>query len=126
MATLPTDIEQMLSRLAENSDTELNLVRALAEGIRRVDERMLHEVRAVAMQHEMHREAIFVELQDLASRLCAMPARNVLPAIDKESYARVTATTLENSGAHAGDRREVPQKVCEELDVILNRDGMRH
>ena len=68
----------MLAHLIENSKRELDLVRELADGIRRIDDQKLREVRNVALQHEVRCKAIFGELQKLASRLCALPSRNVM------------------------------------------------
>lgn len=141
MTGLPENIEQMLQRLTENSKSELDIVRALADGIRRVDEQMLREVRAVALQHEVRREAIFGELQELASRLCVLPSRNVMTAINKRDYvSRVDnapaaiANGHHTNGHHTnghhvnggGDWRMAAQKIDDELSAIFDDDGSRH
>jgi hypothetical protein len=126
MTGLPENIEQMLLRLTENSKSELDIVRALADGIRRVDEQMLREVRNVALQHEVRREAIFGELQELASRLCAMPQRSVMTAINKRDYVH-TPTAIEAPAANGGgDWRRAAQKIDDELNEIFNGDNARH
>jgi hypothetical protein len=135
MTGLPENIEQMLQRLMENSTSELDFVRALADGIRRVDEQMLREVRNVAMLHDVRREAIFGELQELATRLCAMPQRSVMTAINKRDYARPPASihasipaSIESNAAASsgGDWRRAAQKIDDELNEIFNADGARH
>ena len=126
MTGLPQNIEQMLVRLTENSKTELDIVRALADGIRRVDEQMLREVRNVTMQHDVRREAIFGELQELASRLCTMPSRSVMTAINKRDYAYTTPAIESSSANGGGDWRQAAQKIDEELNSIFNGDGPRH
>lgn len=132
MTGLPENIEQMLQRLTENSKSELNIVRALADGIRRVDEQMLREVRQVALQHEVRREAIFGELQELASRLCVLPSRNVMTAIHSRDYTSsvpppAIANGVQNSAKNGGgDWRMAAQKIDDELSAIFDDDGSRH
>lgn len=127
MTGLPENIEQMLQRLTENSKSELNIVRALADGIRRVDEQMLREVRAVALQHEVRREAIFGELQELASRLCVLPSRNVMTAINSRDYTSTVPPALTGNAANGGgDWRMAAQKIDDELSAIFDDDGSRH
>ena len=126
MTGLPQNIKQMLVHLTENSKTELDIVRALADGIRRVDDQMLREVRNVAMQHDVRREAIFGELQELASRLCAMPSRSVMTAINKREYAYTAAAIESHPSSGGGDWRQAAQKIDEELSSILNGEGARH
>ncbi len=77
MTGLHQNVEELLARLAENSRNELDLFRTLADAIRRVDENLLREVRSVTVQHELRREAILGELQNLTVRLCALPARRI-------------------------------------------------
>lgn len=125
MTDLPENIEQMLQRLLENSKCELEVVRELADGIRTVDDQMLREVRNVALAHEVRREAIFGELQELASRLCALPARNVVTGINR-GYARVQTTIEGRNGHGGGDWRKAAQKIDEELTEILAADLPRH
>lgn len=127
MTTLPENIEQMLQRLMANSKTELEIVRALADGIRDADEQMLREVRNVAFQHDVRREAIFGELQELASRLCVLPSRSVMTAINGKRTAPRTATAIEGSTtASGGDWRKAAQKIDDELSELLAADGSRH
>ncbi len=73
MAGIPHNVEDLLTRLTETSRSELELVRALSEAVRRADDELLKEVRSVTMLHEIRRDAIFGELQHLAARLCALP-----------------------------------------------------
>lgn len=75
MTGLPQNVDTLLTRLAENSQDELTLVRSLADAVRRVDERMLRELRSVTLQHELRRESILGELHTLAARLCNLPAK---------------------------------------------------
>lgn len=128
MTGLPENIEQMLQRLTENSKSELDVLRALADGIRRVDEQMLREVRQVALQHDVRREAIFGELQELASRLCVLPSRNVMkPVNGHREYAPKVSPQIANASINGGgDWRQAAQKIDEELSAIFDDDGSRH
>ncbi len=131
MTGLPENIEHILQRLTENSKSELDIVRALADGIRRVDEQMLREVRAVSLQHEVRREAIFGELQELASRLCVLPSRNVMTAINNRDFVHkaspaIANATMNGSSHSGGDWRMAAQKIDEELSAIFDDDGSRH
>lgn len=126
MTTLPENIEQMLQRLMENSKSELEIVRALADGIRNVDEQMLRDVRNVAFQHDVRREAIFGELQELASRLCVLPSRNVMTAITKRTAVRPAPAIEGTTGSNGGDWRQAAQKIDEELSDLLRADTSRH
>ena len=81
MTNLSKNVEEMLSRLAENARTEQDFVRTLSDALRRVDEQLLRDVRNVSLQHELRREAILGELQELAVRLCALPVRGPSPAV---------------------------------------------
>lgn len=127
MTGLPENIEQMLQRLTENSKSELDILRALADGIRRVDEQMLREVRQVALQHDVRREAIFGELQELASRLCVLPSRNVMKPINTREYVQTVSPQIANAALNGGgDWRQAAQKIDEELSAIFDDDGARH
>lgn len=73
MTKLLEQVEEMRERLTEISKSEQALVRALADALSRVDERLLTDVRRVTSDHEARRGAILDELQTLASRICAFP-----------------------------------------------------
>ena len=115
MTRLHQNVEELLVRLTEDSQGEIELVRALGDAIRRVDEQLLREVRTVTVQHEMRREAILSELQTLATRLCVLPARSMpkpqVGAIDQHSQYEQAAI----------DQR--PRYETEEIDVPQNVNG---
>jgi hypothetical protein len=123
MAGLSKNVEEMLGRLADNARTEQDFVRTLSDAIRRVDEQLLRDVRNVALQHELRREAILGELQDLASRLCALPVRGSGPevaAIDQQGHpvhAELEAAHGTQSGA---DWRQAAQNMHDEFDFSFN------
>lgn len=130
MTGMTKTVEEMLSRLDTNSKSELSLVRALAEAIRRVDDQMLHELRNLSLQHELRRESILDELQTLATRLCHLPARPtpsaIRAAIDQPALAqkRANAETVDagdvmNNGTGA-DWRQAAQNIQDDLDFAFS------
>lgn len=150
MSALPQNVHDLLTRLNETSRNELDLVRELSEAIRRADDQLLKEVRSVTMLHEVRREAIFSELQLLAQRLCALPARDplrdalpiepppaalngrtVAPHVE-EGRSEVTAVeeavvTVEPPAAgRAGDWRQAAQRIDQELAQYFGNASPRH
>ncbi|CAA2139907.1 hypothetical protein [Hyphomicrobium sp. ghe19] len=130
MAALSKNVEEMLMRLADNARTEQDFVMTLSDAIRRVDEQLLRDVRNVAIQHELRREAILGELQDLASRLCALPVRTPIQpvtAIDQQGYqqqepghqarAEIEAALNGQTGA---DWRQAAQNMHDEFEFTFN------
>ena len=136
MTGMTKTVEEMLSRLENNSKSELSLVRALAEAIRRVDDQMLHELRNLSLQHELRRESILDELQTLATRLCHLPARPtpsaIRAAIDQPALAqkRANAETVDagdvvGNGTGA-DWRQAAQNIQDDLDFAFSAPPPRH
>jgi len=117
----------MLARLAESSQNELDLIRRLADAIRRADDQLLREVRSVTLQHEMRRDAVLTELQTLAGRLCALPARpNSAPAQSiEQQHPRPAAIDMVHSYG-GGDWRQAAQAIDEELEFTFNGNGNHH
>lgn len=134
MTDLSKNVEDMLSRLAENARTEQDFVRTLSDALRRVDEQLLRDVRNVSLQHELRREAILGELQELATRLCALPVRGPQPAvttIDQQGHldhqqghhphpghAEIEPPPGLNAGA---DWRQAAQNMHDEFDFTFNQ-----
>ncbi len=125
MTGLHQNIEAMLARLSDNARNEQDFVRQLSDAIRRVDEQLLRDVRNVAMQHELRREAILGELQDLATRLCALPAPRAQPvqvaAIDQQGeqpYAQAEIEAAQN-GQGGADWRQAAQNIHDEFDFNI-------
>jgi hypothetical protein len=120
MTGLHQNIEDILARLLEKSRGELDLIRTLADAIRRVDEHLLREVRSVTLQHEVRREAIFGELQNLATRLCSLPVMNgaaSMAAIDQQTHTNGhAAIDAVQSNVGGADWREAAQNINEDHD----------
>ncbi len=150
MSALPQNVHELLTRLNETSRNELDLVRDLSEAIRRADDQLLKEVRSVSMLHALRREAIVNELQVLAQRLCALPARDPqrdklgdnLAAIDPPPHAlqgqlpdlpepgpdveEAVITVEPPAVGRAGDWRQAAQRIDAELAQYFNGPGPRH
>ncbi len=138
MSGRPLNVEDLLARLADRSRAELDLVRDLTEAIRRADDQLLKEVRSVTMLHEIRRDAIFSELQHLASRLCALPApAPVQHSIDHalERPVEIEATLVDEQPAgpieptqvgRPADWRQAAQRIDEELQLYFNGAEPRH
>ncbi len=122
MTGISKNVEEMLSRLAENARTEQDFIHTLSDALRRVDEQLLRDVRNVALQHELRREAILGELQELSARLCALPVRDPSHgAIDQHgnpAHAEIEPPPNLNTGA---DWRQAAQNVnADEFDFSFN------
>lgn len=135
MTVLSHNVEDMLKRLETHSKSELNLVRALAEAIRQVDDQTLHELRNLSLQHELRRETILGELQLLAARMCQLPTRplsTIKAAIAQPPIApkRAVAEDAEEADASGpppetyaqpsgGDWRQAAQNIEHDLDIAF-------
>lgn len=120
MTRIHQNVDEMLVRLTEKSQGEMELIRALGDAMRRVDEQLLREVRNVTIQHEMRREAIVTELQTLATRLCALPARNAarttVAAIDQQ---RPYEQPEVDNSAGGADWREATQNINDDFEFTF-------
>ncbi|HEU0063277.1 MAG TPA: hypothetical protein VFR19_25600, partial [Hyphomicrobiaceae bacterium] len=71
--SLVEQIEEMRVRMNQLARREQDLVRALGQALNRADQKLLQDVRNVAIEHEVRREGILRELQNLAARMGALP-----------------------------------------------------
>jgi len=71
--TLVEQIEEMRVRMNQLARREQELVKALAHALNRSDQKLLQDVRNVALDHEARREGILRELQSLAARIGTLP-----------------------------------------------------
>lgn len=125
MTGLNQNVEDLLNKLADNSRGELNLIRTLADAIRRVDDQMLRELRGVTLQHELRRETILGELQKLAGRLCNLPVKPLpgasRPAIEQQPLAAPYAINdVPLTNGVGADWRQAAQNIQDELEFALN------
>lgn len=132
MTKLHQHIEEMRVRLAESSTSELALVRSLSEALRRLDEKLLREVRNVTLEHEARRTAILGEMLTLAARLCTLPEHpahgshanqgshvaQAAPMATIEQHPSAAPVNIEPmpiNGA-AGDWRQAARNIEDELE----------
>lgn len=139
MTVLCDNVEDMLKRLETHSKAELNLVRALSEAIRQVDDQTLRELRNLSLQHELRRETILGELQLLAARMCQLPVKphpssikpcNEQPPLTHRRTGAEDVVDMVNvngaamaASAHApstgGDWRQAAQNIEDDLDYAF-------
>jgi hypothetical protein len=84
--TLVEQIEEMRIQMHEASRREQHLVNALGLALKRADAKLLEAVRSVAVEHELRREGIMLELHALAARMGMFPASRV-PTVALEDAA---------------------------------------
>ena len=117
-------VEEMRARLNQVTETEQALVRALAEALSRVDQKLLQDVRNIATDHESRRGAILHELHGLAARIGAFPApREPAAGLEYADPAAKPAAPAAING-HArpfsrGDWRQAANNIEDELDIYF-------
>ncbi len=144
MTGLSQNVEDMLKRLETSSKSELNLIRALAEAVRQVDDQTLRELRNLSLHHELRRETILGELQVLAQRMCHLPSRpasSIKAAIDRPAFAKKEAVTdvadeiadaLNGSASghcangNGADWRQAARNIRDDLDLAFGPSPPRH
>ena len=135
-------IEEMGVRLSQIADAENELVRALAQALSRVDQRLLQDVRKITTEHESRRGAILHELQGLATRIGAFPvARQPTSSVEyaepvprpitaansvPEANAIPTANGVAGANGHVGpfsrgDWRHAASNIEDELDDLFKQ-----
>jgi hypothetical protein len=148
MTGLSQNVEDLLKRLETGSKSELNLIRALAEAIRQVDDQTLRELRNLSLHHELRRETILGELQVLAQRMCHLPSRpasSVKSTIDRPAFAKndavtdvadeitealngnaLNASANGSTTSHGADWRQAARNIQDDLDLAFGAAPPRH
>ncbi len=128
MAHLSQKLAEMHRRLAENTQEEQALLRALDAALNHVDEKLLSEIRQVTAHHEVRRAMIMTELQQLAGRLCALPVAPGEPLAAIESNTRPIAFNGHANGTtHApGNWRIAAQNIQDDLDFYTDAPESSH
>jgi hypothetical protein len=129
MAQLSQKLAEMHRKLAENTQEEQALVRALNSALNHVDEKLLTEIRHVTAQHEARRAVIMNELQLLATRLCAFPVASQsepMTAIEDENFVS-SRNEQRNGTTHApGNWRIAAQNIQDDLDFFSDGGPPSH
>jgi hypothetical protein len=133
MSKLIQLVEELRDRLSSIADQEQKLVSSLRDALNRFDQKLLQDVRNIAVEHESRRSIILNELQGLASRMGAFPppkteARQSLnaearPAVNgapgESGPALPGATRLR--AVDGGAWREATDKLQTELDSYFRK-----
>lgn len=124
MTTLLQQIEEMRVHVNDLANAEQGLVKALGDALNRADQKLLHDVRSVAAEHELRRGAILRELQSLASNIGLLPAPRESVAVLESAPREVQAFPIQHEEEHQairrGDWRQAASNIQDELDYHLN------
>src|SRR6185295_14665562 len=113
--TLVEQIEEMRVRMNQLARREQDLVRALGQALNRADQKLLQDVRNVALEHEMRREGILSELQSLATRMGALPMPRSPYASLENAPIDVPAYEPNPPAPRTGDWRQAAANLREHL-----------
>jgi hypothetical protein len=122
-------VEEMRARLNQVTDAEQALVRALAEALSRVDQKLLQDVRNITTDHEARRGAILHELQGLAARIGAFPApREPAAGLEYADPAAKPVAAVNGSQRpfSRGDWRQAANNIEDELDIYFQDRAASH
>ena len=125
-------VEELRDRLNSVSDQEQKLVASLRDALNRFDQKLLQDVRNIAVEHESRRSVILNELQGLASRMGAFPAPRSEPRPQVSGEARPAAAPAESGAAlppgngrlravEGGAWRDATDKLQSELDTYFRK-----
>jgi hypothetical protein len=122
MTTLLQQIEEMRVHVNDLANAEQGLVKALGDALNRADQKLLHDVRSVAAEHELRRGAILKELQSLASNIGLLPAPRESVTMLESVPREVPAFPVqeEQQAIRRGDWRQAANNIQDELDFHLN------
>ena len=121
MTTLLQQIEEMRVHVNDLANAEQGLVKALGDALNRADQKLLHDVRSVAAEHELRRGAILKELQSLASNIGLLPAPRESVTMLESVPREVPAFPIQEEQAiRRGDWRQAANNIQDELDFHLN------
>jgi hypothetical protein len=117
MTTLIEQIEEMRTRMNELATNEQGLVRALGDALSRADQKLLQDVRCVAVEHEARRGAILNELQGLAARMGALPRPRRPFAALEETPLDLPSRESPQPALGGADWRQAAANIQDELAV---------
>ncbi len=125
MTKLLKHIEEMRARLDEVAEDEQMLLRAMGDALARLDQQLLRDVRTIATEHEVRREAILGELQGLAAGIGMFrtPLNSPQPPEELPTYMPAHG----HSPAIApGDWRQAASNIEDDIDYPRNGRGGSH
>ena len=121
MTTLIQQIEDMRVHVNEMANAEQRLVQALGDALNRADQKLSHDVRTIASEHEIRRSVIFKELQALAARVGLLPSEPsaVLKSAPRE-LPRFPVQHDDHQTSRPGNWQQPAKTIQDELDFHLN------
>jgi hypothetical protein len=120
MTTLVQQIEEIRLQVNELASGEHKLLNALSDALTRSDYEIVHDVRAVAAEHERRRGLILQELQGLAICIGTLPGQRApVAALEETQDDPFPLVSLygEDQGISDADWRQAAGNIEEELDV---------
>jgi hypothetical protein len=112
-------VEEMRAKISQITNAEEELVWSLREALSRVDEKLLHDVRRIATDHETRRGHSMQELQRLSSRIGSFPIGHGAMSVAEDADP-MPITTADGStfsfGLRRGDWRQATSNIEDELD----------
>jgi hypothetical protein len=129
MTTLVQQIEEMCFKVNELTSGEHKLLNALSDALTRSDYQLVHDVRAVAGEHERRRGLILQELQALAICIGTLPGqRDPVAALEETPDDPFPLASLygEDQGISGADWRQAASNIEDELDSQFARRMRTH
>ena len=129
MTTLVQQIEEMRFQVNELATGERKLLGVLDDDLTRTDYELVHDVRALAAEHERRRGLIFQELQVLAMCIGALPGpRKPVAALEETPNDPFPLASLygEDPGIGDTDWRQAAGNIEEELGIQFARRMRTH
>ena len=119
MTTLIQQIEDMRVHVNEMADAEQRLVHALGDALNRADQKLLHDVRNIASEHEIRRSVIFNELQALAARVGLLSEPSAVLKSAPRELPRFPVQHDDRQASHLCNWQQAAN-IQDELDFHLN------
>lgn len=109
MSKLLQHMDEMSAILTHTTRHEQSLVKALADAIQLVDQKLVQDIRSLNTHHQERRAEIYLELQSLAASIGLFPTAHDMPQVGP----------VNDTQAAVGDWRQAAQNVNyeDELDM---------
>jgi hypothetical protein len=117
-------IDEMRGKLNDISGDEKTLIKALGDALNRLDQQLLLDVRNLATDHEVRREAILAELQSLAASIGMFRPPLEGPAATDGAPSYVSSQAHQSIAP--GDWRQAASNIEDELEQRLNGRNSPH
>jgi hypothetical protein len=111
-------VEEMRAKISQITEAEEELVWSLRDTLSRVDEKLLHDVRSIAIEHEARRGRSLHELELLSARIGVFPTgREAMRAVENASPTAMQIVPANVAdGFRRGDWRQAASNIEDELE----------